>query len=117
MLDYARSYGLPATVFRMSCVYGPRQYGTEDQGWVARFLIRALQDRPITIYGNGLQVRDVLFVDDLVKALRLAGDDIDRPRGQAFNVGGGPARTTSLIELVDLIEELHGRRPELKFAP
>lgn len=117
VLDYARSYGLPTTVFRMSCIYGPHQYGTEDQGWVAHFLIRALQDRPITIYGDGLQVRDVLFVDDLVKALRLAGDNIDRLRGQAFNIGGGPARTTSLIKLVDLIEELHGRRPELKFAP
>jgi CDP-paratose 2-epimerase len=117
VIDYARSYGLPTTVFRMSCIYGPHQYGTEDQGWVAHFLIRALQDRPITIYGDGLQVRDVLFVDDLVKALRLAGDNIDRLRGQAFNIGGGPPRATSLIELVDFIEELHGRRPELKFAP
>lgn len=117
VLDYARSYGLPTAVFRMSCIYGPHQYGTEDQGWVAHFLIRALQDRPITIYGDGLQVRDVLFVEDLVRALRLAGDNIGRLRGQAFNVGGGPARTISLIELVDLIEELHGRRPELAFAP
>lgn len=117
VLDYARSYELPTTVFRMSCIYGPHQYGTEDQGWVAHFLIRALQDQPITIYGDGLQVRDVLFVDDLVKALRLAGDNIGRLRGQAFNIGGGPARAISLIELVKLIEELHGRRPELKFAP
>jgi len=117
VLDYARSYGLPAAVFRMSCIYGPHQYGTEDQGWVAHFLIRALQDQPITIYGDGLQVRDVLFVEDLVRALRLAGDHIDRLQGQAFNIGGGPARTISLIELVDLIEELHGRRPALKFAP
>ncbi|CAI8925533.1 GDP-mannose 4,6-dehydratase [Methylocaldum szegediense] len=117
VLDYARSYGLPTTVFRMSCIYGPHQYGTEDQGWVAHFLTRALQDQPITIYGDGLQVRDVLFVDDLVKALRLAGDNIERLRGQAFNIGGGPARAISLIELVKLIEELHGRRPELKFAP
>jgi CDP-paratose 2-epimerase len=116
VLDYTRSYGLPTAVFRMSCIYGPHQYGTEDQGWVAHFLIRALQDKPITIFGDGLQVRDVLFVEDLVKALRLAGDHIDRLRGQVFNIGGGPARTTSLIELVDLIEELHGRRPELKFA-
>ncbi|BBA36737.1 uncharacterized protein sS8_4814 [Methylocaldum marinum] len=117
VLDYARSYGLPTAVFRMSCIYGPHQYGTEDQGWVAHFLIRALQGKPITIFGDGLQVRDVLFVEDLVKALRLAGDYIDRLRGQVFNVGGGPAKTTSLIELVDLIEELHGRRLELKFAP
>jgi len=117
VLDYARSYGLPAAVFRMSCIYGPHQHGTEDQGWVAHFLIRALQDRPITLYGDGLQVRDVLFVEDLVRALRLAAANIGRLRGQAFNVGGGPAKTISLIELVDLIEELHGRRPELKFAP
>ncbi|HYE33874.1 NAD-dependent epimerase/dehydratase family protein [Methylocaldum sp.] len=117
ILDYARIYELPAAVFRMSCIYGPHQHGTEDQGWVAHFLIRALQDQPITIYGDGLQVRDVLFVEDLVRALRLAGDNIDRLRGQVFNIGGGPAKTTSLIELVDLIEELHGRRPELEFAP
>lgn len=117
VLDYARSYGLPAAVFRMSCIYGPHQHGTEDQGWVAHFLIRALQDRPITIYGDGLQVRDVLFVDDLARALRLAADNIARLRGQVFNVGGGPARTTSLIELLDLVEELHGRRPALEFAP
>src|SRR5690606_13343219 len=104
-------------VFRMSCIYGPHQHGTEDQGWVAHFLICALQDRPITIYGDGLQVRDVLFVDDLARALRLAADNIARLRGQVFNVGGGPARTTSLIELLDLVEELYGRRPALEFAP
>jgi CDP-paratose 2-epimerase len=117
VLDYARCYGLPTAVFRMSCIYGPHQHGNEDQGWVAHFLIQALQDQPITIYGDGLQVRDVLFVEDLVSALRSAGDNIDRLRGQAFNIGGGPAKTTSLIELVDLIEELTGRRPELNFAP
>ena len=93
MLDYARSFGLPAMVFRMSCIYGPHQFGTEDQGWVAHFLIRALAGEPITIYGDGRQVRDVLFVDDLVDALLLARAHIDATcAARAFNIGGGPAQ-------------------------
>ncbi len=72
VLDYARTFGLPAVVFRMSCIYGPHQFGTEDQGWVAHFLIRALQGEPITLYGDGMQVRDILFVEDLVDAFLLA---------------------------------------------
>jgi CDP-paratose 2-epimerase len=94
--DYARIYGLPTVVFRMSCIYGPRQFGTEDQGWVAHFIISALTGRPITIYGNGKQVRDVLFVDDLVRALRLAVDKIDRVAGEVFNIGGGPLNALSV---------------------
>jgi CDP-paratose 2-epimerase len=113
--DYARSYGLPTVVFRMSCIYGPRQFGTEDQGWVAHFLIRALDGRPITLYGDGLQVRDVLFVDDLVDAFVLARRHVDRLAGRAFNVGGGPANTTSLLELVERIGALAGRRPDVHF--
>src|SRR5690606_17852749 len=74
VLDYARSYGLKAVVFRMSCIYGPHQFGTEDQGWIAHFLIQALKDKPIHIYGNGKQVRDVLFIGDLLKAFQLAWD-------------------------------------------
>jgi CDP-paratose 2-epimerase len=113
--DYARSFGLPTVVFRMSCIYGPRQFGTEDQGWVAHFLIRALGGRPITLYGDGLQVRDVLFVDDLVDAFLLARRHVARLAGRAFNIGGGPANTTSLLELVERIGGLTGRRPDVRF--
>ena len=87
-----RVFGLPTVVFRMSCLYGPRQFGTEDQGWIAHFLIRALQRQPITIYGDGRQVRDALFVDDAVDAWLAAWRGIDRVRGRAFNLGGGPAQ-------------------------
>src|SRR5262245_52304365 len=87
--DYSRIYDIPAVVFRMSCIYGPRQFGNEDQGWVAHFMIAAATGRPLTIYGDGKQVRDVLFVEDLVKALRLAADRIDRSAGQLYNLGGG----------------------------
>jgi CDP-paratose 2-epimerase len=117
VLDFARTYGLPAVVFRMSCIYGPHQFGNEDQGWVAHFVIRALEDRPITIYGDGKQVRDVLFVDDLVEALRLAAEHADRLAGRAFNIGGGPHHATSLLELLALVGELEGRPPRLDFAP
>jgi CDP-paratose 2-epimerase len=117
VLDYARTYGLPAVVFRMSCIYGPHQFGTEDQGWVAHFLIRALEGRPITIYGDGKQVRDVLFVSDLVDALRRAAREGERLAGQAFNIGGGTRFAVSLLELVEHISELEGGRPTLRFAP
>ncbi|HXF61578.1 MAG TPA: SDR family NAD(P)-dependent oxidoreductase [Caldilineaceae bacterium] len=116
VLDYAHSYGLPATVFRMSCIYGPRQFGTEDQGWVAHFLIRALQDQPITIYGDGKQVRDILFIEDLVHALQLAHTHIERTAGEAFNIGGGPDRAISLLELLAQIEQLQGRPVVRTFA-
>jgi CDP-paratose 2-epimerase len=117
VLDYARTYGLPALVFRMSCIYGPHQHGTEDQGWVAHFLLQTLRGQPLTMYGDGRQVRDVLHVDDLVDALLRAERDAPRLRGRAFNVGGGPDRTLSLLELVDRIEDLHGARPQVRFAP
>ena len=100
MLDYARSFDLPAAVFRMSCIYGPHQFGTEDQGWVAHFLIRAMEGVPITIYGDGRQVRDILFVDDLVDAMRLAQAGMPRLSGRAFNIGGGPANSVSLLETI-----------------
>jgi len=115
VLDYARSYGQPGAVFRMSCIYGPHQFGTEDQGWVAHFLIRAIDGRPLTLYGDGMQVRDILFVEDLVNAFLLAQEHMPRISGQAFNIGGGPQRTTSLLELVDTIVRLHGRKPRLRF--
>jgi CDP-paratose 2-epimerase len=113
VLDYARTFGLPATVFRMSCIYGPHQCGNEDQGWIAHFLLRAIADQPITIFGDGMQVRDALFVEDLVDAMDRAVDMIDGCQGEAFNIGGGPMRTTSLLELVDMIAELEGRRPQI----
>jgi CDP-paratose 2-epimerase len=108
--DYARCMGVPSVVFRMSCIYGPRQFGTEDQGWVAHFLIRALQNQPITLYGNGMQVRDILYVDDAVDAYLLAARRMNELRGRAFNLGGGPGNTISLMQLVDWIEELTRRR-------
>lgn len=103
VLDYARCFGLPAVVFRMSCIYGPHQCGTEDQGWVAHFLMRAREQGTLTIYGDGRQVRDVLFVEDLVDALLLAMRGIERLAGQAFNIGGGPANSVSLLELLDIM--------------
>jgi CDP-paratose 2-epimerase len=115
VLDYARSFDIPATVFRMSCIYGPRQLGTEDQGWIAHFLIRAIDRSPITIYGDGLQVRDVLFIDDLVDALVRAWTQIEAVRGHAYNIGGGPRSTLSLFELLEMIEQLRGHRPEVRF--
>lgn len=115
VIDYAHSFGLRTVVFRMSCIYGPHQFGTEDQGWVAHFLIRALDGQPIVLYGDGMQVRDVLFVDDLMDAFLLTEQRVDTLAGQAFNIGGGPANTTSLLELVDMIGDLHGERPDLRF--
>jgi CDP-paratose 2-epimerase len=115
ILDYARTFSTPTVVFRMSCIYGPRQLGTEDQGWVAHFLIRASEGAPITIYGDGRQVRDALYVDDLVDALLLAQKHIGGLSGQAFNIGGGPANAVSLLELIDLIGELRGESPEIHF--
>jgi len=115
VLDYARSYGLRTAVFRMSCIYGPHQFGTEDQGWVAHFLIRALEDQPITLYGDGMQVRDVLFVKDLVQAFLSAERHIGEIAGQAFNMGGGPGNTISLLELIDLIGQIHGQKPVVTF--
>jgi CDP-paratose 2-epimerase len=116
VLDSARSFGLRTVVFRMSCIYGPHQFGTEDQGWVAHFLLSALRDRPLTLYGDGRQVRDVLFVEDLVNAFLLAQAKIESISGQAFNIGGGPDHTISLVELLDLIRERHGRLPPVEFA-
>jgi CDP-paratose 2-epimerase len=114
-LDYARSFGLPAVVFRMSCIYGPHQFGTEDQGWVAHFLIRAMERKPITVYGDGKQVRDILFVDDLVDAMLLAQERIESTAGRAFNIGGGPERTISLLELLAHIRRLQGLKPRVEF--
>jgi CDP-paratose 2-epimerase len=115
VIDYARSYGLTSLVFRMSCIYGPRQFGTEDQGWVAHFILRALRGERITLYGDGMQVRDVLYVDDLVDAFLLAEQNAPRLKGRAFNMGGGAGNAISLQDLLDRIERLHGKRPPVAF--
>ncbi len=114
-LDYARIYGLRSVVMRQSCIYGPHQFGMEDQGWVAWFSIRASQNRPVTIYGDGRQVRDVLHVRDLIRAYDLAVEQIDKTAGQAYNVGGGPENTMSLLELIGLLENHFGRPLQFSF--
>ncbi len=103
--DYWRIYGIPSVVFRQSCIYGQRQFGVEDQGWVAWFSIAALLQRPITIYGDGRQLRDVLHVDDLVAAYKCAAADPAHAAGGIYNVGGGPSRTLSLLELLAFLEQ------------
>jgi len=115
IIDYARTFGLPAVVFRMSCIYGPHQIDNEDQGWVAHFLMRALEGQTITLYDDGKQVRDVLYVDDLVGAFLLARAEMPRIADQAFNIGGGPDQVISLLELMDMIGHLNGHQPEYQF--
>ena len=109
--DYARIYGLPTVVFRMSCIAGPRQFGNEDQGWVAHFLYSILSGQPVTIYGDGLQVRDVLHVHDLVGAMLAARSAAAATCGHIYNVGGGIARTSSVIEMLQRIERTTGKAP------
>jgi len=116
VLDYARSFGVPTVVMRMSCIYGQRQMGTEDQGWVAHFLIRALKGEPISIYGDGCQVRDVLDISDAVAAYSAAWEQIDRVQGRAFNLGGGPTNAISLRQLITYIEDLVGRPVETSYS-
>jgi CDP-paratose 2-epimerase len=115
VLDYARSFGVPAAVIRMSCIYGLRQMGTEDQGWVAHFLIRALKGEPITLYGDGHQVRDIMDVRNAVEAYVRAWERIDEVSGRAFNLGGGPANAVSLRELLAYMSELLGREIDVRF--
>ena len=110
VVDYARIYGLRCVNFRQSCIYGYRQFGVEDQGWVAWFIIAHVLGRPITIYGDGKQARDVLFVDDLVAAYRCAIDRIDSVSGRTFNTGGGAQNVMSLLELVEYLGDLSGHK-------
>jgi CDP-paratose 2-epimerase len=116
VLDYARSFGLPTAVLRMSCIYGQRQMGTEDQGWVAHFLIRALRGESISIFGDGFQVRDLLHVDDAVAAYLAAWRNIGTVTGRAFNLGGGPGNAVSLRQVLDAIGELLGRSVDIRYA-
>ncbi|MGD2279143.1 MAG: SDR family NAD(P)-dependent oxidoreductase [Candidatus Omnitrophota bacterium] len=115
VVDYSRIYGLRTVCMRQSCIYGPRQFGVEDQGWVAHFTIKAVQEKPITIYGDGKQVRDVLHVRDLVELFHSAYENIDKVKGMAFNVGGGPRNQMSLHELVALLEEKTGKKIGLAY--
>lgn len=111
--DYWRIYGLRTVVFRMSCIYGTRQFGIEDQGWVAHLIISAVLGRPITVYGNGKQVRDVLYIDDLVRAFQLAAERIDVTVGQVYNIGGGVENSLSIwIEFKEYLAALLGRMVE-----
>ena len=114
--DYARIYGLPTVVFRMSCIAGPRQFGNEDQGWVAHFLYSVLEGRPITIYGDGFQVRDVLHVADLIQAMEAARLHRDITAGQIYNLGGGLPRSVSVVEMLSAIEQETGRAPLLNYS-
>jgi CDP-paratose 2-epimerase len=114
--DYSRIYGLPTVVFRQSCVYGQNQLGIEDQGWVAWFTIAALFDHPLTVYGNGKQVRDVLHIDDLLALYETAIEKRKEISGEIFNVGGGPDFTLSLLELLEHLESTFGRKLSTRFA-
>lgn len=116
VLDYARSFGIPACVMRMSCIYGPRQRGTEDQGWLAHFLYSILAGRPISIYGDGRQVRDALFVDDAVDAYLAAWSRIGSVSGVALNLGGGPGNAVTLLQVLAELGEITGHTPELHFS-
>jgi len=110
VIDYHRIYGLRSIVFRQSCIYGYRQFGAEDQGWVAWFMIASQLGRPITIYGDGKQVRDILFIDDLLDAYDAAFAQPDKAAGRAFNIGGGVSNVVSLLELLAFIERRSGSK-------
>lgn len=114
--DYYRIYGLPTIVFRMSCIYGPRQFGTEDQGWLAHFVLTTLRSAPLVIYGDGKQVRDVLYVDDLTTAMLRAVSSIRTTAGRVYNIGGGPANSLSVwVEFSRHLENILGRLPVVEF--
>lgn len=115
-IDYHRIYGIRTVVFRQSCIYGYRQFGAEDQGWIAWFMIASQLGRPIKIFGDGKQIRDILFIDDLLDAYDAAFVCGERAWGRAFNIGGGPGNTASLLELVNYIERRQGRNLKLSFG-
>lgn len=119
VVDYARIYGLRTLSLRQSCIYGYRQFGVEDQGWVAWFTIAHLLGRPLTLYGDGRQVRDLLFIDDLVDCYRDALSALEKSPslgGRAFNIGGGPRNALSLLECVEILTDMSGKPVELSFA-
>ncbi len=114
--DYGHLYGLDTGVFRMSCIYGTRQLGVEDQGWVAWFAIATLLGKPITIYGDGKQVRDVLYVSDLIDAYDSFLEKRKKVRVGVFNIGGGPENTMSLLELLKILEDITGKKSKIAYA-
>jgi len=114
--DYARCFQMNTVVLRQGCIYGAHQYGTEDQGWVAHFVHSILKDRPLTIYGDGTQVRDLLDARDLSRLYMLAIDKIDKTRGQIYNVGGGPKNQRNLLEVIEHIGRLTEKKPSYSFA-
>jgi len=114
--DYHRMFGLNTVVMRQSCIYGPRQFGREDQGWLAWLMIATASRQPITIYGDGRQVRDILQIDDLLDAFEAAAQNIAVAAGSVYNIGGGPANAVSLLEVLDFIEEHAGVRVPYRFA-
>ena len=117
VIDYARIYGLQTITFRQSCIYGCHQFGNEDQGWAAHFAISAVLDHPITIYGDGKQVRDLLYITDLLRAFDLAVGHIGTTAGRVYNIGGGPANKISLLGLIGLLERKLGKTIKYSFAP
>ena len=116
VIDYGRIYNLRTVSLRQSCIYGVHQFGVEDQGWVAHFTISAIYGRPITIYGDGKQVRDVLYIEDMIKLYNLVREKIAVASGKAYNIGGGPDNRMSLLELVDFLEKFVGNKVNLKYS-
>ncbi|MBF0571560.1 MAG: NAD-dependent epimerase/dehydratase family protein [Candidatus Omnitrophica bacterium] len=114
--DYAQIYNLKSAIFRMSCIYGTRQFGFEDQGWLAWFAIRFFLGKPVTIYGDGKQVRDILWVDDLIKAFEAFMSRDFRYKGEVFNMGGGEKYTISLLELIAALEKISGKKIKIQFG-
>jgi CDP-paratose 2-epimerase len=114
--DYARIYGIPTVVFRQSCIYGTRQFGSEDQGWVAWFAIQAALGNPVSIYGDGFQTRDILHVDDLCRAYELAIRNISKAKGHVYNLGGGKDNQLSVLGLVGMLGKMHGREMKLGYS-
>ncbi len=114
--DFGRIYNIPCIVFRMSCIYGTRQYGTEDQGWVAHFILSTLRGIPLTVYGDGKQVRDILFVDDLVLAFDKALRNISKTSGNIYNIGGGPRNTLSLLELIAILQRTLKKKVPVSYS-
>ena len=113
--DYSAVFGIKTVTFRLSCTYGYRQFGNEDQGYLAHFVISNTFGKPITIYGDGKQVRDNLFISDLVNLFDLSIKNIDKVKGWVFNVGGGPKNTSSLLEIIRMIQEISGRKSKITF--
>jgi CDP-paratose 2-epimerase len=115
-IEYARTFNIPTVVFRQSCIYGPHQYGMEDQGWVAWFAICSAFSKPLTIFGDGKQVRDVLYIDDLIQLYEKALLNINSVKGEVFNIGGGRSNALSLNDLLIMLNEKSGKRLDVSFA-